>query len=212
MRNSITTSNKRETVEMEWINVCLLCVLLTACVGTDAPEMQYYLLRADISVPANPLQRRSLSNIELAPVRIAPYLQQPGLVLETGRDQITNARYHQWSEPLQFSLQNFLKHTITQAYGQEILTSEEVGQLQSTKPVRLEVTIDQLHGDMNGDVKLIASWTLSGDQAGAGKGPQSQYHQFQKNLALTQDGYPAMVEAEKQLLSALARSIADTLP
>jgi uncharacterized lipoprotein YmbA len=199
MKRSLLTSATTHTMLVAF-------VLLSGCVGTPAPDTQYYLLRAD-NAPAAVLP---LSNVHLSKVVIAPYLDQAGLVLEHQPGTIAIARYHQWSEPLSFSLKNFLSQTLSTRYGQEIRTGTKglgVGQGQQGKA--LEVTIDQLHGTVEGDVKLVASWTLQGREASPAP---ITYHKFSRTLPLSKDGYAALVQAQKQLLTELAQAIAETLP
>ena len=69
----------------------------------------------------------------------------------------------------------------------------------------LDIRVDQLHGTDDGQAVLFAYWWLRrGDDI-------LQPHQFGKTRALKTDGYAALVDAEKALLSSLARQIADTL-
>lgn len=178
-------------------------LLLSGCLGgTPAPDTQYYLLRAD-QAPASALP---LSRVQLNKVVIAPYLDQAGLVLEQQPGTIAIARYHQWSEPLSFSLHNFLSQALSAHYGKEVLPPTRSA---GTGIQKLEITIDQLHGTVQGDVKLVASWIL---QSGDGKQASVTHHKFSRSQPLTADGYPALVQAEKQLLNELAQAIAETLP
>lgn len=178
-------------------------LLLGGCLGgTQAPDTRYYLLRADHA----PTSAVPLSNVQLSKVVVAPYLDQAGLVLEQQPGTIAIARYHQWSEPLSFSLHNFLSHAISGHYGKEVLSATRTA---GPAALKLEVTIDQLHGTAQGDVKLVASWTLQRNDT---REPSIAYHKFSRTLPLTADGYPALVQTEKQLLAELAQAVAQTLP
>lgn len=181
----------------------LATLLLSGCLGgTQAPETQYYLLRADYT----PDSALPLSSVQLGKVTIAPYLDQAGLVLEQYPNTIAIARYHQWSEPLSFSLHSFLSQTISSHYGKEVLPASR-----NVKPAaqQLEITIDQLHGTAQGDVKLVANWTLRNSDV---RPTAISHHKFSRTMPLTADGYPALVQAEKALLIELAQAVAATLP
>lgn len=181
----------------------LATLLLSGCLGgTQAPETQYYLLRAD-HAPASALP---LSRVQLNKVVIAPYLEQAGLVLEQRPNTIAIARYHQWSEPLSFSLHSFLSQAISSHYGKEVLPASRTGK---STAQQLDISIDQLHGTAQGDVKLVANWTLrNSDTRPAGV----SHHKFSRSIPLTADGYPALVQAEKELLMEFAQAVAATLP
>ena len=45
-------------------------------------------------------------------VAVAPYLDQKGLVLETGKSEIRVAKHHRWAEPLDESLGRYLQVSI----------------------------------------------------------------------------------------------------
>lgn len=185
----------------------MAALLLSGCLGgTQAPDTHYYLLRAD-HAPASalPVSNPQLSHVQLDKVVIAPYLDQAGLVLEQQPGTIAIARYHQWSEPLSFSLHNFLSQTLSLHYGKEVLPANRNARPATQK---LQITIDQLHGTVQGDVKLVAGWTLQGSD------PQrpTAVHKFSRTRPLTADGYPALVQAQKELLTELAQAVAATLP
>ncbi|GAB3092251.1 membrane integrity-associated transporter subunit PqiC [Pseudomaricurvus hydrocarbonicus] len=182
----------------------LTAMTLSACLSSDAPEVHYYLLRSDAQPEA--VTQKPLAHVRLAPVKIAPYLDQAGIVLQTANERVSIAQNHLWSEPLSFSLNNFLSREISAAYGRQIIgSSSPSGDSQWV----VNVNIDQLHGHQSGDVLLVAHWALSAEPKQAGK---LTYYTFSQSQPLTADGYDALVSAEKQLLIKLAGAIANSLP
>ncbi|MYM64570.1 membrane integrity-associated transporter subunit PqiC [Pseudomaricurvus sp. HS19] len=169
-----------------------LCLLLSGCLnGPSAPATRYYLLRADTTTAAQP------RDLALAEVRLAAYLQQPGLVMVTDGNEILIARHHQWAEPLSQSLPLFLSR--------QLGADDRLG-TDAPPRYQLRIRIDQLHPTTGGDVILVASWELLDRQNGR---RQQQHVQLQE--ALTGDGFDAAIESQKQLLKRLSDTILSQL-
>ena len=172
-------------------------LLISAC-STQPISRSTYLLRSDHGLETRALQ--TTSDIYLGEVMVASYLDQPGLVLEGVSNTIHTAKYHQWAEPLSASLRQFLSTEISAGLGVDVAISR-IGQAHAR---RLDVKIDQLHGDLQGNAVLVAYWSLTQD------GTTTEY-QYVRSLPLQEPGYAALVTAEKRLLIDLAQSIANDL-
>jgi uncharacterized lipoprotein YmbA len=177
--------------------ILAMALLLAACSGTPV-QTQYYLLRSDV-------EQRSR---ELAPSRqyamgriiIAPYIEQPGIVLETAAGEIRPAMHNQWAEPMIQGLQQFLRVEVSGRVGEDVFPERY-----SEGELVFDVRIDQLHGTAAGDALLVAYWWLRRD------GDIQSSHQIAETRALSRDGYSALVDAQKALLSDLAQRISETL-
>jgi uncharacterized lipoprotein YmbA len=176
----------------------LLLALLTACAGQTTSTHQY-LLRSNAVLESR--QHSDSSGIVLETVIVAAYLDQPGLVLETQQSQINQARHHRWAEPLRQSLRQFFATEIAADLGTDISLDRFTG---NTAPTLIRIVIDQLHGNAQGEAILQAYWEISKDET-------THRFQFSKTRGLVEDGYPALVQSEKALLSQLAQAIADSL-
>jgi hypothetical protein len=175
----------------------LLAAMLGACAGTPV-ETHYYLLR-----PEPPLQTRGLqpsTEYAMGEVSVAPYIDQPGLVLELGPGEVRPARHHQWAEPMAGALPNFLLLEVSRAVDADVFH-----EFDSAAPLVFAVRIDQLHGTADGHALLVAYWRLRN------KGEEIASYQLVERQALTRDGYDALAEAETLLLKKLARRIAESL-
>ncbi|MDH4039274.1 MAG: ABC-type transport auxiliary lipoprotein family protein [Gammaproteobacteria bacterium] len=178
--------------------MCVIAVvLLTAC-STQPPQTATYLLRTEVGTTSGtPLAD---SGIALGNVRVATYIDQPGLVLAAGDGTITAARNHVWAEPLQVSLRRYLATQISSASGRDIAASAT-----ATTRSRIDVTVDQLHGDSSGAAVLVAYWEIAVEGA-------TRAFRFSEQQSLAGDGYDALVRAEEALLQRLADAIAASLP
>jgi uncharacterized lipoprotein YmbA len=176
----------------------LLLLFLGACAGQPS-KTNYYLLRSYSAVESR--QQSTDNPIVLKSVTVASYLDQPGIVLETTRGQIHQARNHLWAEPLRVSLPRFLANETSAALKADIVLDAAPGELNQRQ---VTVTIDQLHGTADGSAVLLAYWEVTGNNS-------SQRYQFTESQPLNTDGYNALVGAEKQLLGKLAAAIARSL-
>ena len=178
------------------ILIVLAISLLSACASAP-PEHSTYLLRSDKGVESRQLSFDS--GIYLGGLTLADYIDQPGLVLDRGEGKIHAARHHEWAEPLRISLRPFLSAEISAQLGQDVPPYKPAKAEQ-----RIDVNIDQLHGNNKGEALLLAHWSVTAKEG-------SQTHQFSDRVALDADGYDALVAAEKKLLQQLAIAIAGSL-
>ena len=172
-------------------------VLLTAC-SSQPPQTATYLLRTE--VPAGSDVALSDSGIALGNIRVANYIDQPGLVLATGDGTIHAARYHVWAEPLQVALRRYLATQVSDASGRDIAAAAS-----SATVTRIDVSVDQLHGTGSGAAVLVAYWNVASQGA-------SKSYRFSEQQALSGDGYDALVRAQETLLKRLAEAISASLP
>lgn len=172
-------------------------LLLTACT-TSTPLPSYYLLRSDVAQGTRMLEPNA--PFALGSLTIAPYMDQPGMLLETAQGDLRPARFNLWAEPLRDGANVLLRTTISRASGYDILPWQL-----NQDARRFDVRIDQLHGTYDGDAKLVAYWWLySGEQV-------QEVFEFAGTQALAKDGYGALAEAQRALLITLAENIADSL-
>ena len=170
-----------------------LGLLLSACSSKPKPTRSY-LLRS-----SNSMETRELSVAEalsLRSLKVANYIDQPGLVLEQADGTIHTARNHIWAEPLRHSLRQFLCSEISAQAGYDVLDSN-----QSSKDKQLDIMVTRLHGDAGGNAVLSAHWTIS-------TGTRVRNFQFANTTPLEGTGYDALVAAQKKLLTDLAGAIA----
>jgi uncharacterized lipoprotein YmbA len=175
----------------------LLVVLLSGCASQTIPPT-YYLLRSNQDLPSSVLS--TSKQYSLGTVEIAAYLDQPGLMMATGAGEMRPASQNLWAEPIYDGVRNLLATEIAQASGQELMPTR----LTKNTTV-VNIRIDQLHGTLDGQAQILAYWWLVRNDEVA------SLNRFSESRALTASGYSALVDAEKVLLSELAKRIATTL-
>ncbi|RRJ83435.1 PqiC family protein [Aestuariirhabdus litorea] len=185
---------------MRVILVFMGVVALTGCLSSP-PQSSYYLLRSD----AKPAASSQVMPVTLVSVDVANYIDQEGLVLESSKGEVQTAQYHLWAEPLRHSLMQFMSNEISANSGRVVLNGLGAGPADTR---RLTITIDQLHGSVDGDAVLTAYWTLVTEKP---EGLVSQDYRWSGRLPLSEDGYAALVAAERALLVELSKQIGSTL-
>lgn len=178
------------------VALCLV-VLLPGC-GSHPVEPSYYLLRSGQDGTSGRLTPSR--DYALGTVEIAPYLDQPGLVMETADAQMRPANNHLWAEPVYDGMRNYLSTEIARSTGQELLPEK----LNKGATV-VNIRIDQLHGTRDGNAHIVAYWWLVRD------GKVAALNRYAQVRHLQASGYDALVAAEKALLSELAQQIAAAL-
>jgi uncharacterized lipoprotein YmbA len=173
---------------------------LAGCSGAT-PVRTEYLLRAE--TPETAARKEAQARIGIARVTVAPYLDQPGLVIETETREIQPARYHQWAEPLENSLLLYLRTEISKALGEAVSID---GTDRSHWNQSVDVFIEELHGTVKGEALMVATFRISTRDA-----DEAASYRFAKRTPSAEKGYPALVDAEAQLIRELAGAIADAL-
>jgi uncharacterized lipoprotein YmbA len=177
------------------IRIALVLLLMTGCAGKP-PETAYFLLRADATEAAT----MSEGDVGIGRIEVAKYIDQPGIVLQTGPHQINVAHQNLWAEPLVTSVRSTLAVQISKVLGSRV---QEDASAWKDWRLRVDVRIDQLHGSEDGRALLVASWSIrdvaSGKSVGEGR--------FASNESLPESGYPGLVAGTLSLLDALAGEI-----
>jgi uncharacterized lipoprotein YmbA len=175
--------------------------LLAAC-SSPAPDPTLYLLRPEPGEGSARID--SPTRAGLGRLIVAPYLlASQGIVVETAAGEVRAARLHQWAEPLQDGIRWYLRSQIGRALGYELggaLTDF------ADWDYAIDVFIGRLHGTMEGTAHLGAYYVIRSTS------PRALHDfRFARSEPLVEEGYPALVAAERRLLDALAESIAGSL-
>lgn len=182
---------------MKFLNLFVLVLLFAGC-ASQSIEPNYYLLR-----PTAELYSRTLvpsEDFTLGEVKIASYVDQQGLLLETKAGEIRPARQHLWAEPMYESVRTFLALEISRIKGVDIFAAKF-----NKDAIIVDIRIDQLHGTHDGRAILAAYWWLrEGNEMLAS-------YQYAESRTLSRDGYGALADAQKALLSDLAEKISASL-
>jgi uncharacterized lipoprotein YmbA len=182
--------------------IALLPTLFVLACSSPGPTTTRYLLPTN--VPMGTVRMEPPVRVGLDRVDVAPYLGEPGVVVETEARQVRPARYHQWAEPLSDGLRRFLQAEISNALGYDVSDDPK----QKTSWDRsIDVIIDRLHGNLSGEAQLVARWRIVPEDGVR----EAVTYRFAATEPLPREGYPGLVDAEITLVRNLAVAIAESL-
>lgn len=166
------------------LTALLPMLVLTGCLHAPVPSDHQYLLpaagQASAAVSQPPIE-----------VRLASYLDQDGIMVQTGPVEVHAARQHRWADPLPEQL----RRALIVHLGQRSLPSD--GQLL--------VEVVRFQGNGHGHAEVDGRWHY---RDGHG---EEQGGRFRERRPLHKDGYPELVKQLDAAWAAVAQSIAARL-
>jgi len=188
---------------------CLI-FLVIGCSSKPTPETQYFVLNPDTQATSTAITK-SLENdskniVVIKSIKLAEFLDQPGIVLQTDAHQIEVAHYHRWGEPLTRGLHRYVLETLTTQLPQHsLLSSNEFSS--DLIHQKLDITVNQFHGTTDGSALLSGHWMLQQSDS-----KTSIVHEpFSYQASLTDSGYPELVNQLANLLEDLCDDIASSI-
>lgn len=177
----------------------LVLLILSAGCASAPPETTRYLLRS-ATLPASGVTADA-TKVGIGAVRLASYLDQPGIVIETAPLEVHPAHYHEWAEPLDEGVRRYLRAALSRDLGFEV-GDESSGRRDWSYEVR--AAIDEFHGTLSGEARLVAAWQILPQTSAT----PLHAARFVDREPLGRDGYAGLVEAERRLLDRFAKAIA----
>ncbi|MEO3680475.1 PqiC family protein [Rheinheimera fenheensis] len=177
-------------------NILLSATVLLVLTACSSPATTHFY---QLPVPSDSKTESSRADKSLfiEPVKVAPYLNGRGLVLQTSAVELVMARQHLWAEALDQQLQRQLRQHLSQ-----LAPAYAVRLQPGAHSTRLWLQLDSFHGTADGYALLSGHFLVSGQ-------PLSQ--SFSYRVPLADDGYPALVAALGQGVQQLSQQIAAQL-
>lgn len=114
---------------------------------------------ASTSVATNDARAPSKSSLGLGPIRLPDYLERPELMVRTSATELAPSRVARWAEPFGEMLKRVLADDLVQVLAPEKLVVYPWYAVD--RPERqIEIDVVRLEPDGNGEVVLIARWTV----------------------------------------------------
>ena len=184
-----------------WIGLISVVVLITACSSTPKTDIHYFVLNPSINNSTNTSsstnsnldlehetnRSTAINTIELKPIQLAKFLDQPGIVLQTDQHEIKVAHYHRWAEPLKKNLHRYIAQSLGINHTSEHLQT-------------LEIQFQQFQGTQEGGALISGHWKIN---------QVSQPFSYQ--APLTKTGYTELVTQLAFLLDQLCADILNQL-
>lgn len=153
--------------------------LLTGC-SSPASEIRYYQLA---NLPPENALDGTVKPLAIAPIKVADYLNGSGLVLQQTEVELSIARQHLWADALALQLQRQLTEQILL-----VLPTQQLVPLNTPGALTLQLEVDRFHATADGFALVSGRFNLL-------TGGRYNTIPFSQRVALTEDGYPAMVRA-----------------
>jgi uncharacterized lipoprotein YmbA len=183
----------------------LFASILNACsLGRSAPPTRLYVLTAS-SQPAESRSGRSATGVAVGvgPVELPQYVNRPQIVTGESGNELQQAPFAQWAEPLETNFTRVLAENLSQ-----LLATERVAVFPWKGPVPLDyqVVVEVTHflGTPNGPVSLVALWRVLGKD-----GKETLVSRQSRVTESTGSAdYTALAAAMSRTVAALSRDIA----
>lgn len=184
----------------------MVCFWSVGC--ASSPPTKFYLLNP-LPAPGHETaetQDRRLTIIRLDAVVIPGYLDRPEIVTRISENEIHLADLNQWGEPLQYNLTNILAVNLSRLLPAKRFA---IFPFKCPSPVDYQITVGivQMDGSLDGDVHLVAQWSIL-------KGKEDNILVIRKSRFKAKKAptsYDELVGAQSLLVEALSREIAENI-
>jgi uncharacterized lipoprotein YmbA len=187
-----------------YVTLAVLGLALAACASTPA-TIEYY--RFD---PANSANTAAISDtaktVVLDAIELPGFLSQPGLVMQSGDNEIRISTTHLWAERLDKALPRLLARKL-QSRTTEFVFYERDSDWAATTDYLVRVRIDNFQPTTAGEVITSGSIQLMDAISGQPSPPRN----FSYSRDLRADGYAGAVVQMDQLLGQIADLIIEAL-
>ena len=188
------------------IVLCALLIWMVGCAGSSAPTRLYVLTPGpEAAVVPSGAGAACSPALGVGPVRLPGLLDRPQIVTRRGADEITQAEFDRWAEPLADSVPRVLAENLAALQKTDriaIFPWNPDGSVQ----YQLVVDVMRFDGAVGGDVVLDARWRIL-----ATNGKELEINRSVLTQPTGRTGYQAVVTAMSHALAALSREVAATL-
>jgi len=188
---------------MKTLLPALLLVMagLAGC-ASEPVVVHYYALVPPVSKPDEVVQRADRPALVIERVELAEYLQQSGMIIQSGDNQLLVSRSNLWAESLELALPKALVRELqrqSDGYSYYLKTVDWIPRTD----YRLRLRIDSLQATDQGEVVAAGRYQLISEH---GSNPQV-FADFNFHRDLDSDGYEQAVKQMQALLAEIAEAI-----
>lgn len=165
--------------------ILLLMALLVVGCGSRILDKHYYRLNSSYLPPDKLTVKKADDIIWVAPVVLAGYLDQQGIIYQTKPFEYVSASNHLWVSPLGGQLQNVLVNNLS-----ALISNHLVSAIPTDSPkITVQAFIDGFHGTYEGDVILKGYWLVTT------RNNKILRQNFAHRIAQPKEGYESLVQA-----------------
>jgi uncharacterized lipoprotein YmbA len=183
-----------------------LVIWMAGCAGSSDPARLYVLTPGpESSVALSSAVTACSPAIGVGPVRLPGLLDRPQIVTRRGADEITQAEFDRWAEPLADTVPRVLAENVAALQKTDRVAIFPWDPAQSIQ-YQLVVDVMRFDGAVGGDVVLDARWRIL-----AADGKELAVNRSVLTQPTGRTGYQAVVTAMSRALALFGREIATTL-
>jgi uncharacterized protein len=176
---------------------------LSACASTPLEDHYYSLVLAADETAATAVAGSANAYLVVGPVELPDFLEQRGIAIQTGSNQIRTANHHFWAEPLREAIAKVLARDIARATS-GVTVDRDAGRWTGPGDCRVRIEFDKFHATSDSHVVVSGRyWVLSGDAIAR--------QEFAVTRILSTDGYAHAVTALRAALGTVAEQISGTV-
>jgi uncharacterized lipoprotein YmbA len=186
----------------------LLGLLLAGCSSLKRADTTRFYVLSSMTPNAAAVSPRFDGLLFVAPVELASYLDNPGIVVRQGTNRVEFTEQHQWAQPLRDNLTQTLREDLAARIGNERVHPS--GRRRPGGPfLSLQVRVDQFELVERKQAALVATWQVTDGDSGQRLRVRTSH--LERPLATDAQGFGAHVSVLSELVAELAREISSAL-
>ena len=188
--------------------VCLLTLLLMACIGGVSTPTKFYSLNKNYKLNntnSTLLLSRPIS-VGVGPISLPDSLNRPQIVTYSGGNQLVVAEFHHWAGDLKNNVTNVLKGHLMQGLRSNKVFSYPWPRNENPEFI-VRIDIMDFSGSLGGKVKFNGTWTLNHNENNSA----SEVYAFSFTKKLNDNSYTTLVESMSAQIELLSVQIVEYL-
>ena len=180
-------------------------LLISACAST--PPTNFYVLEALSQTPVSLTDAEKKRQIGIGPITLPPLLERKQLVTRAEHNNVQIAEFHQWAEPVKDNVAQVLMQNLSQLQPHTIFRTYPWSAY-GTVNYRVIIDIIRLDTQPGKSANIEATWAVMDENTHTiiTNGHAAIEHK------LTDESYPATVNALSQLLNEFSQKLSLALP
>lgn len=183
----------------------LLCelLLISACASRPVEDHYYSLVLASETEASTGTTKIGATRLIVEPIQLPDYLNQRGIVMQVGSNQVQAANHNFWAEPLDEAIAKVLVGDLSGRVD-DFAIGRDIGRFATDGECRLRVEFDRFHATNDSRVVNSGRFWIENTRI-------SERHEFDVTQTLAFNGYGHAVDALRESIVSLATKITDTL-
>ena len=181
---------------------------LTGCIGGTSKPSKFYLLRS-MENPQKSLPttgNKDSVSVLIGPITLPAYLDRTQVVTLAGKHELLVEEFNRWGESLQKTFYRVLLEDLSLLLNTaEVYAYDTSGSISTDFQIVIDVT--RFDSVVGGNAYLTAFWTVSGKD----KTTPSITRKSVFRAPVSATGFPGVVDAQNQILTAFSREIASAI-